>query len=74
MMDLQTRKIQFIQEFLKISSEEAISKFEALLNRQKGELQNPFTKEEMTDRVRQSESDFKEGRFKSTEELLERFQ
>ena len=73
-MDLQTRKIQFIQEFLKISSEEAISKFEALLNRQKGELQNPFTKEEMTDRVRQSESDFKEGRFKSTEELLERFQ
>lgn len=74
MMDLQTRKIQFIQEFLQISSEEAISKFEALLSRQKGELQNPFTKEEMTDRVRQSESDFKEGRFKSTEELLEGFQ
>lgn len=72
-MDLQTRKIQFVQEFLKISSEEAISKFEALLNRKKWEVENPFTKEEMTDRIKQSESDFKEGRFKSTKELLERF-
>jgi hypothetical protein len=72
-MDLQTRKIQFIQEFLKISSEDTLSKFEALLKRQKEELQNPFTKEEMIERVMQSELDFKEGRFKSTEELLERF-
>lgn len=73
-MDLQTRKLEFIQEFLKISSEEAISKFEALLNRQKGDPQNPFTKDEMIDRIKQSESDFKNGRFKTTDELLEKFQ
>lgn len=73
-MDLKTRKIQFIQEFLKISSEEAISRFEDLLNRQKGELENPLTKEEMIERVKQSEIDFKKGRFKSSEELLEKYQ
>lgn len=73
-MNLKTRKIQFIQEFLKISSEEAISRFEDLLNRQKGELENPLTKEEMIERVKQSEIDFKKGRFKSSEELLEKYQ
>ena len=73
-MNLKTRKIQFIQEFLKISSEEAISRFEDLLNRQKGELENPLTKEEMIERVKKSEIDFKKGRFKSSEELLEKYQ
>ena len=73
-MDLQTRKLEFIQEFLKISSEEAVSKFEALLKRQKGETENPFSKEEMIKRVKQSEADFKNGNYKTTEQLLERFQ
>ncbi len=73
-MDLQTRKLEFIQEFLKISSEEAVAKFEALLKRQKGEPENPFSKEEMIKRVKQSEADFKNGNYKTTEQLLERFQ
>lgn len=73
-MDIQTRKLEFIQEFLKISSEEAVSKFEALLKRQKGELGNPFESEELVSRVRQSEADFEKGNFKTSEELLDRFQ
>lgn len=73
-MDLQTRKIKFVQEFLEISSEAAISRFEALLNREKEDRQNPLTQKEMIERVKQSESDFNNGRFKSTEELLDRYQ
>ena len=73
-MDLQTRKLEFIQEFLKISSEEAVAKFETLLKRQKGEPENPFSKEEMIKRVEQSEADFKYGNYKTTEQLLEDFQ
>lgn len=73
-MDLQSRKLAFIQEFLKISSEDAISKFEALLNRQKEAAENPFTKEEMIKRVKQSEADFENGKCKTTKELLDRFQ
>jgi hypothetical protein len=72
-MDIQSRKLAFIQEFLKLSSEEAISKFEALLKRQKEDPENPFSNNELAERVKQSEKDFKEGRFKSTQELLERF-
>tara|TARA_R110002050_G_scaffold221974_1_gene357859 strand:- start:787 stop:1008 length:222 start_codon:yes stop_codon:yes gene_type:complete len=73
-MDLQKRKLEFIQEFLKLSSEEAVSSFEALMIRQKEETVNPFSKEELIHRVKQSETDFKEGNFKTSEELLERFQ
>jgi hypothetical protein len=56
-MDPQSGKLAFIQEFLKLSSEEGISKFEALLKRQKEE----------------PEKDFEDGKFTSSEELLERF-
>ena len=34
-MDLQTRKIEFVQEFLKIQSEEAIGRLEKLLKEKK---------------------------------------
>ena len=34
-MDLQTRKIEFVQEFLKIQSEEAIERLEKLLKKEK---------------------------------------
>lgn len=73
-MDLQTRKLEFIQEFLKLSSEEAVSRFEALMKIQKSEVENPFSKEELIHRVKQSETDFKEGNYKTAEELLECYQ
>ena len=73
-MDLQTRKLEFIQEFLKLSSDEAVSRFEDLMKRQKGEPENPSNKEELIHRLKQSETDFREGNYKTSEELLEWFQ
>jgi hypothetical protein len=73
-MDLQTRKIEFIQEFLKLTSEEVISKFETLLKKEKSYLSNPFDQEELIKRINQSESDFKNNRHKTSDELLSKYQ
>ncbi|MFH6958969.1 hypothetical protein ACHRV1_16355 [Flavobacterium aquidurense] len=78
MMDLQTRKIEFVQEFLKIQSEELISQLENLLNRNKKGFddENFFTAmsvEEFNNRIDRSEDDFKNGRHKTTSQLLEKY-
>lgn len=73
-MDLPSRKIEFIQEFLELNSEEVISKFESLLRKEKSRLSNPFDRDELIKRVKQSEADFKENRFKTSEELLRKYQ
>ena len=73
-MDLQTRKIEFVQEFLKLQDEEAVARLEKLLEKEKKtdnvEEVKPMTKEELNQRIDQSESDFKNNRFKTTSELL----
>jgi len=66
-MDIQTRKLEFISEFLKIQSEELVSKLENVLKN--NEKLTPFTKEELIRRVEKSELDFQNGRFKSQEDL-----
>ncbi|MFD2943509.1 hypothetical protein [Flavobacterium notoginsengisoli] len=76
-MDLQTRKIKFVQEFLKIQSEELISQLENLL-KNKSNLDdniffNPMSIEEFNKRIDQSEDDFKSGRYKTTSKLLEKY-
>lgn len=72
-MDIQTRKIQFVQEFLKLESEQTISKLEAILK--DGEsITKVFSQEEFEQRIRQSEDDFKSGRFKTSEELKAKYQ
>jgi chemotaxis protein CheY-P-specific phosphatase CheC len=77
-MDLQSRKIEFIQEFLKLQSEEAISRLEKLLKKEKinvvEEESKPMTKKELNKRIDQSESDFEKNRFKKTSELLSKYQ
>lgn len=78
-MDLQTRKIEFVQEFLKIQSEEVISQLENLLKSKnaKGVDENEFFKpisiDEFNIRIDQSENDFKNGKYKTTSELLEKY-
>lgn len=76
-MDIQTRKIEFVQAFLKLQSEEMISQFENLLkktNKLKNEEELiPFTIEELNERISKSEKDFETGRFKTTSELLSKF-
>ena len=78
-MDLQTRKIEFVQAFLKLQSEELISQFENLLRIKSlheiedGRVLEPMSMEEFNKRIDQSESDFKNGKYKSTSELLKKF-
>jgi hypothetical protein len=76
-MDLQSRKIEFVQTFLQIKSEKAISKLENLLKKEVNsslKIENkPMNKEELNLRIDQSESDFKNNLYKSSEELLSKF-
>lgn len=72
-MDLQTRKIEFVQEFLKLQSEEIISQLENLLRKKKNERIEPMTEAELNERIDQSEQDFKNGKFKTSAELLAKY-
>ncbi len=76
-MDIQSRKIEFIQSFLKLQSEEMLSQFEKLLKKaKKSDVEkefNPFTIEELNERIFISENDFKKGNFKTTSELLSKY-
>ena len=74
-MDLQTRKIPFVQEFLTIESEEIISRFEKLLRDKKISLIDknfkPMSVAELNRRIDQSLEDSKNGRVIEAKELLE---
>ncbi|MCO5229927.1 MAG: hypothetical protein M9958_02095 [Chitinophagales bacterium] len=76
-MDIQTRKIEFIQSFLKLQSEEVISKLEKILKKNQvdetSEDLKPFSIEELNNRIAQSEKDFDNGKFKTTSELLAKY-
>lgn len=76
-MDIQTRKIKFVQKFLKLQNEELISKFENLMKKTREVEMNkelhPFTEKELNERIAKSEDDFKHGRYKSTDELLAKY-
>lgn len=76
-MDIQTRKLDFIQDLLLIQNEEIISQLENLLVKLKNTEQErdlkPFSIEELKERIAQSEDDFENNRYKSTSELLSKF-
>ena len=78
-MDIQSRKVQFVQAFLKLQSEEVISQLEDLLNLkstielEKNSDFKPMSIKEFNDRIDKSENDFNDGKYKSTSELLEKY-
>jgi hypothetical protein len=74
-MDLQTRKIEFVQEFLKVQSEEVISQLENLLKKQGAKSQDfkPMSMKEFNSRIDRAEDDFKKGKFKTSSELLSKY-
>ncbi|MFL9834167.1 hypothetical protein [Chryseobacterium terrae] len=76
-MDIQSRKLEFIQDFLKLQSEEVIAQFEKLLKKAKNiEKENTLEKlsvEELNERVSKSEDDFENKKFKTTSELLSKY-
>tara|TARA_R110001599_G_scaffold18680_3_gene72349 strand:- start:13774 stop:14007 length:234 start_codon:yes stop_codon:yes gene_type:complete len=76
-MDLEARKIEFVQEFLKLQSEEAISRLEEILWKERKFIEKrkfkPMTQDQLNKRIEQSESDFQNNRFKSSSELLAKY-
>lgn len=77
-MNLEARKIAFIQEFLKVQSEDVIFRFEKLLRKETissdEKTFEPMTKEELNKRIDQSESDFRNNRFKTSSDLLAKYE
>lgn len=77
-MNLEARKIEFVQEFLKLQSEEAISRLENILSKENKlsdeRIFEPMTQEELNGRIDKSESDFLNNRFKSSSELLAKYE
>jgi len=77
-MDLQTRKLSFIQEFLRLQNEEVISTLEALLQRQKAGLfesdLKPMTMEQLNREIDRSLEDSKAGRVISATDLKAQIQ
>ena len=68
-MDIQTRKIVFVQEFLKLQSETVISRFEELLKSESDDFQ-PMTMKEFNTRIDQSLEDSKNDNVIEATELL----
>ena len=71
-MDLQTRKLNFIQDFLKLESEKAISHLEKLLQKESqtnSELK-PMTMKEFQKRIDQSTEDSKNDRLTENSKLI----
>jgi hypothetical protein len=71
-MDLQTRKIAFIQDFLKLESEKVIVQFEKLLQKQTNpnSTLEPISIADFQKRINQSVSDSNEGKLTSSEHFL----
>lgn len=71
-MDLQTRKLHLISYLAQLQDELFLEKLETYILKQEKEQQaelKQFTVEEFINRIEKSELDFKNGRFKSQEEL-----
>lgn len=73
-MNIEARKIEFIQEFLKLQSEEAISKLEKILRQEKNQSDNrkigPISDLELNRRIDKSMEDSENGRLTEANDLL----
>jgi hypothetical protein len=73
-MDLQTRKIEFIQEFLKVQREDIVVRLEKLLKKETSKVENeevkPFSLDEFNNRIDQSMRDSKHNKLTENQDLL----
>lgn len=73
-MDIQTRKIRFIQEFLKLQQEDVISQLEKILrkerNPEKVQAFEPMTSDELNKRIDPSLEDSRNGRLIEAHKLI----
>jgi hypothetical protein len=77
-MDLEARKISFVQEFLRLQNEEIVSGLEALLRKRKVELLEenlkPMTMQEYNSEIDQAMEDSKNGRMITASDLKSKIQ
>lgn len=69
-MKLEARKLSFIQEFLKIQSEETISRLESILKKEKTNAIQPMSMEKLNQRIDQSLHDAKNGKITEVNDLI----
>ena len=71
-MDIQTRKIEFIQAFLNLQSEEVISHFENLLKKESkiDSHFKPMSIKELNNRIEKSTKDSKNGNLTTNTNLI----
>ena len=71
-MDIQTRKIAFVQEFLKLQNEELISRLESLLRAAKSKNDDfkSMTAEELNIRLDKSVNDSENDRLTTSQDLI----
>jgi len=77
-MDLQTRKITFVKEFLKIQSEDVVIRLEKLLKKEKEKITNndisPLTLDEFNKRIDMSLLDSLNNRLTENNDLTTEIQ
>lgn len=76
-MNIQSRKLQVLQDVMLVDDEQTLHGIEQLLRLRRvmayeGTL-TPMTEDELRARVRQSEEDFGQGRVVEAQDLLNRF-
>ncbi|MDP3181082.1 MAG: hypothetical protein Q8M67_04660 [Bacteroidota bacterium] len=73
-MDLQTRKLTFVKEFLNIQSEDIVDRFEKMLKKEKIRSNEkdfqPMTLDEFYKRIDQSMLDSENDKLTSIDELI----
>ena len=73
-MDIQARKIHFVQEFLRVADDELVTKLERLLRIERKkkfeEELRPMTMKEFNEIIDKSEDDFKTERVTEARNLL----
>ncbi|MFH7017657.1 hypothetical protein [Flavobacterium sp. FlaQc-47] len=77
-MDLEARKISFVQEFLRLESEEIVTHLETILHKQKVELldqkMQSMSIDQFNKEIDQSLDDAKNGRIISAKDLQSKIQ
>lgn len=76
-MDIQTRKIEFVLEFLKMQNEELLTLMEKLLHSTKNDPEkelHPMRVEELNKRIDKSMEDSKNGRLTKSSDLITEIQ
>lgn len=72
-MDIQTRKMQFIEEYLRITDESLLEKLTLLLRKERQKqlkaTLRPMSQEELVEKLERSENDIAAGRVYSQSEV-----